>query len=135
MFKFAFLALAVVGLSACHLIGLDTNIPIFSSSPNYSLEIINLSEYDLEISVNGSQVTFGQGGEETPRLNPGQRTALRLSNWSEWSSEISVSLTALKKDRVVGATYGKLHVYRNGAQSNVWRIYNEHFDRQKSWPW
>ncbi len=125
---------ALLFLTGCGWIEIRGNLPGLSY---HVLEVVNKSDYELEITASGERVRFESENETSERLLPTQTGVIRFRSFSQYGSDASVAIKAWKKGRLVEAISGKVYVHAYGSHSSVWIVRNEDFNRQNIWrlPW
>ena len=125
MKKALLLLVALAMLSGCAI--LDTNIPLFY---NNDLEVVNLSDYHLEIRICGHLM---ERDGKPALVQSGDTVAIRFPrNLTGYAAERTVSAKAFNADgKVVGASVYRSYQHSSGYQRcDVWRIYNEDLARR-----
>lgn len=122
--------LGLISLSSCALFGLSYRGTLVT--------ITNLSDYEIEILVNGRSETFKMSdGSVRYRLKKGQtHTVFRadFSGYSYGSSQMTIVIKAWSANgkHVMGVTQETFYVNRYSGESRAWNIYNENFSRRRS---
>jgi len=85
--RFILITLLVVSSLSCDSVSMsiNTNLPLFNRS---SFEIVNTSDYYLEVSVNGRKTNFKtDDGNIIGALPPAESASIFFWNWSSYSAE------------------------------------------------
>jgi len=126
--RFILITLLVVSSLSCDSVSMsiNTNLPLFNRS---SFEIVNTSDYYLEVSVNGRKTNFKtDDGNIIGALPPAESASIFFWNWSSYSAEASITVKAKnKKGKLVYAAYKKIWIYYNYRQAEVWIVSDETF--------
>jgi len=126
------LLMAVLLFSGCSLVKINTNIPLFY---DYSFEVINASDYELEATANGEKLVFRFDDDlKSAKLKPGQSATIRFQNYSGYTSETTVSVKGwYPHGEFVGAATTKIYIAGNRKQSDSWIVRNDDFRNHYRW--
>lgn len=119
--------LAMPALSGCGLISISTNIPPLNGS-GYKLTVINSSDYEIALVVNGEQMEFEfPNGHKSLRLKRGQTALLEFTNWGNRHKEVSLVAMAWSSHGCgyVKSASGVIHVSNEYGESKFCDITNE----------
>lgn len=125
-------------LGGCGLISINSNIPFITGSGTI-IEVVNASEYDLTLSVNGVSQEFEFPATEksatrrSDRLRSGESVAIRIRNWSGQGGEVIIVAKAWAGNEFIGTTVAKTHVAYNYQQADAIMITNEAFRERASY--
>lgn len=97
-----------------------------------AVEIINASDYDLEIAVHTKPMTFTVDGSQTDRLKPTKSARVYLPGTE--TIHTSISFKAWRRGRFIGAIADSQSFYLYQPSATTIIIRNEDF-QQRRWPW
>lgn len=111
---------------------LNTNLPIFNGT---TIEIINESDYEIEVFVNGNPVKEEMKNCNTrnARLKKGDTATLSLRNWNNTSVTVSISVKGwYTHGEFAGAARKQIYLYTNSysSYSDSWIVTNQTFSKK-----
>ncbi len=121
----------LASLTGCGLVRINTNIPLFSSGT--VIEVVNGSEYDIVLSVNGHQQKFEfPDDRKADLLKPSESAVICVRNWSGsgYSTEVMMVAKAFSCGEFIAVSTAKAwaHSYGPGhQQAEAWVITNADF--------
>ena len=116
------------GISGCSWIRVQSNL---LGGSRQAVEIVNKSDFELEITANGEKVLFEVCEETSDRLAPTQTAVLRFRSPSEWGHNTSITIRAWKKTCLVEVITGRYYFYSCEGRTFVWIVRNEDFQKPR----